>query len=268
MNKIKSQFKDFWAYFRLTRYGAPNDANNGSRQHIFLLVGACATVLAVMFQTGMGGDTVALDFAAAFFVGAAIGIGITTSIKPSLLSVAPFSPKQRVVFSYLSAILMALIAFVFYIIVVLAFMLVVAFFAYISTGLNIFIAAEDDIISYATSGWYDAFAAIYFFYMFFTSFAISHIDRQKYRNIATVIWFVVTEALTLVLINCCADAYNRAVFNDYTGRHSIEIFSLLYTEYDYLAHPWVPVLVLGVLTVGVMGLSVWLSIKRHRSGKV
>lgn len=267
MNKIKSQFKCFWAYFRLMRYGVPNDANTGFRQNIFLLLGAIATVLAVMFQTGLGGDFFIFDFSVAFFVGAAIGMGIATSIKPSLLSVAPFSPKQRVIFSYLSAVLTGIITFVFYVVALLVFGLVIAFFAYVSTGTNIFLY-EDEEVMMTGSGWYNAFSVLYSVYMFFTAYAISNINRKKYRNLATLAWFAITEVLTLVLINCCADAYYRSAFPDGTGRNRIVTFSFLYEEYDYLAHPWVPVLIISILATAVIGLSIWLSIKRHRSGKV
>lgn len=268
MNKIKSQFKSFWAYFRLTRYGVPNDANAGLRQNIFLLLGAIATVLAVMFQTSIGENFFIFDFSVAFFVGAAVGVGIATSVKPSLLSVAPFSPKQRVIFSYLSAVLTGIITFVFYVVALLLFGLVIAFFAYVSTGTNIFLY-EDEEVMMTGSGWYKAFSVLYSVYMFFTAYAIANINRKKYRNIATVVWFAVTEILTLVLINCCADAYYRNVFPDSgVRRNRIVTFMFLYEEYDYLAHPWVPVLIIGVITAIAIGLSIWLSIRRHRSGKV
>lgn len=258
MKTLKRQFKEFWLYFKCVRKGVYSSSGALSKQNIFALILVIIAFIMFSMQTGFFVSGFSFDLSRSFFIGAALGVGLTAGIKPSLLSVAPFSPKQRVVFSYISTALLAIICCVFWIACMLAFFSVIGLFAFIFSGENIFVVSEDII---KKSAYYEGWDALFGIYMYLSVYAISFLQGAKRRNIVFAVWFAVTEALILVLVNVCNAAAQ-------TGDGKFLFFTSVNEQIDCLALPWLPVLITGILAALAFAASLATSIIFFRSKKL
>ncbi len=258
MKAIKRQFKEFWLYFKCVRKGINSGNGTLNKQNIFAVVTVIIVVIMFSMQTGLSDSGFSFDILRASFIGVALGVGLIAAIKPSLLSVAPFSPKQRVVFSFITTALLAIICCVVWIAFILAFFSVIGLLAFIFTGENIFVIGEEII---KTSAYYDDWDTLFGIYMWLSVYAISFLQGAKRRNIVFVVWFAVTEALILVLVNVC-----NAAAQSGAGRF---VFSApVYEQIDCLALPWLPVLITGILAAFAFAASLASSIIFFRSKKL
>ncbi len=261
MNAIVKQFKEFWLYFRLySRTSNGESSRQLFKQRLYFFIVTIFSVTMVVSQVGSRPDGFTINMLLAFFCGSAFGAGYVTSIRPSLLSVSPFSPRQRIIFSYLAAVLYAVIACILYTLIMIVFILVVALIAFLATGENIFVVEE----SFTTvSGWFNGFEVFFTLYMFFSLYAISYIERNRNRNIAATVWFVFTEAMTLLLVNSVNRAWSSA--NGGVVPSFVMGGADVPARMGALAFPWVPLLVMGILALLAFAASLYLSYRRHRS---
>lgn len=255
MKYIKGQIKDFWHYFKLY-YRVRQTSSGKFRNEVYAFIALIFAIFIFYVQVNIGLNSFAINFFTAILCGSAFGMGMVARTKPSTLSVAPFSPKQRVVFAYLTAILNAIIYSLIFIAIMTVCMLLMALIAFLASGENVFVVSEEGVLD--ASKWSEMFYSLFELYLFFSIYAISHIERQRHRNIAITVWFVVSEALMLVLVN----AIFRAT---YPGTMHFVMFTAFATYIDNLANPWVPSLVVGILAAIAFIASVFISYRRHRS---
>lgn len=258
MKTLKRQFKEFWLYFRCVRKGVYNGYGALSKWNFIAFFLVILAVIMFSTQTGLSDSGFSYNLLHASFMGAALGVGLTAAIKPSLLSVAPFSPKQRVVFGYISTALMAIICCVVWIAFMLAFFSVIGLFAFIFTGENIFVVSEDII---KKSEYYEGWNILFGLYMWLSVYAISFLQGAKRRNIVFAVWFAVTEALILVLVNVCNTAAQ-------SGAGKFLFSAPVYEQIDCLALPWLPVLITGILAALAFAASLASSIIFFRTKKL
>ena len=183
-----------------------------------------------------------------------MNIGMVTCQKPSQLSVAPFTPKQRIVFSYLAALVKAMVVFVlFFAVLILAVILAGLFISAVS-GEFVFVVEGNinESIVY-TSRYTPAFNFLAGVIFFFAYFAICNMNRAKYRNIAAISFAVGMVILSTVFINVCK-----------AGVFVTEINSCL----DNLKYPWVVYFVQGALAAGAIVASVFSTINRFKSSSI
>lgn len=265
MQAIKKQFKDFWLYFRCFNKGISSTSNSSSamwfKENGFMLFALIVSV--IFFTVHLNGslNTFTFNIPMAFLAGAAFGVGASARIKPSLMSVAPFSPKQRVVFSYLSAELMAIICMVFYTLFIILIMCIIALLAFVFSGENIFVISEN--VTH-TSANFDLFVLFYMLYVWASVYAISHIKRRKYRNIAMAVWAVVTEALLLLFVNICNSLFLKQSGAAYEFAFMVELNDAI----NSLALPWLPALIMSLLALAAFAVSLVTSIRFYRSSDI
>ena len=261
MNKIKKQFKDFISYYKLCKYGVNFSDGETVKSYIPVIVCIFASMLFMLLQfhiqrvetEGVLAFSIGI-FYIAFLCGGAMNIGITTRNKPSLLGVAPFTPRQRVIFSYIAALVKATVVFVIF----FAAMMFALFLAgcCLSVVWGEFEFVIDGYITESTldaSGYVHLFNVLLGIIFFFAYFAICNIDRAKYRNIAAVSFAVGMVILSTVFANVCTP-----------GAVIMDINDCL----DSLKYPWVVFLVQGVLAVGAIVASVFATIKRFKSSRI
>lgn len=260
MDKIKKQFKDFWQYFKLIERGAgTSEAGKRLRGYIPSFIILIFALIAVYSQMGL-----TFSIFAGIPIGAAMGVGITTAIKPSALAVAPFSPKQRVIFSFLSTLLAALIAFLFIAVFSIIGFSFIAFIVFCVEGENAFTSIPS---AEPYSAYGHAFGALVSSLFFFVTYAIFHMERKRNIAIASAIFFALMEVFALVMINLCIQAvkevhpymYNSSSFTMYMG---------VRTWIHYLSMPWLPILFLCIFNAAAIAASVVMSIRRYKSDKV
>ncbi len=259
MEKIKKQFKDFWQYFRLIQRGA-GTAEAGRHMRGYIPAFIIIIIALILTSTQMGLPFTVIH---GVFIGSAMGVGITTAVKPSALSVAPFSPKQRVVFTFFSTLLMAVIASLFILAISMVFVLFIAFIAFCVDGENMFESAlqAENISAYGYS-----FGILVFALVFFATYAIFHLERKRNVAIASAVFLAVMVIFTLVMTNLCGNAmemyYNPKP--DFKFASYANVPDLI----DYLSLPWLPILILGIMNALAIVASIFLSIKRFKSDKV
>ena len=249
MNKIKKQFKDFWQYFRLVRYGA----NTTESMKRFRKCLPALIIMLVGFVVTFSQMGISFNFFSGVLVGSAMGLGICTAVRPSALSVAPFSPKQRVIFTFLSSLLMAIMISLFYLAIMLVVYSIVALIAFCVSGENLFIYEPLGIGAYGI-----AFSVLAIALFFFSAYAVFHFERRRNVTIASIIFVVLIEVFTLVMTNLCGHIYSSS-FAMYANVP--ELITLLYA-------PWVVMVVLGVLNVAAIAACVFLTIRRFKSDKI
>lgn len=259
MGKIKKQFKDFWQYFRLIQRGAGTaEAGRHIRGYIpaFIII----IVALILTSTQMG---LTFTIMHGVFIGSAMGVGITTAVKPSALSVAPFSPKQRVVFSFFSTLLMAIIASFFIFAISMVFVLFIAFIAFCVDGENIFESAlpAENISAYGYS-----FAILVFILFFFVTYAIFHLERKRNVVIASAVFLAVMVIFTLVMTNLCSNAI--AQYHNPQPEFHFSSYANVPDLIVFLSLPWLPILILCIMNALAIAGSIVLSIKRFKSDKV
>lgn len=260
MKALKRQLKDFRLYFRCYLKGVSTP--NGSsaiwfKENAFELFVLLIGILFFMVNIGGTQGGIPVGVPVAFLLGAAFVAGANARVKPSLMSVAPFSPKQRVVFSYLSAVLTALICTVFYIVVIILFLCIIALIMFIISGENFFAVIVNVPDVSVLSGNYVLFSLFLGIYMWASVYAVSFIPRRLYRNIAITVWLTVTEALLLILVNICDGALS--------GAGGFVFLADLNVAIDRLALPWLPLLVTGLLAAAAFAASVISSVRFFRT---
>lgn len=269
MDKIKKQFKDFWTYCKLLKYGA-NASDKASYRKFFALgIGVVVCVMLILGQLSSSSDTLRTDIFMPFMCGMAIATGIVTSYRPSLLGIAPYTPKQRVVFSYLATLLRGIVITILWLVAMIVIGLVFALLIFIFTGENILVV--EDSAERVLSAYGNAHEVLIWVILVFSMYAISHLNSRKARNIAAVCFFAGVEILVLILVNACGFAKLRyeldAGLNDGL-RPFFFLGSDVAVTIDYLAHPWVVIVVEAVLSVAAFGASLYASILRYKSGKI
>jgi len=259
MNKIKKQFKAFWAYFCLTERGAGTvETGKRMRGYVWSLLIIIVAFIVPAMQMGLG-----FSVYEGVVLGAAMGVGICTAVKPSALSVAPFSPKQRMVFSFLSVLLMSLIAIAFIFAISMVFVLFIAFIAFCINGENIFASA---LPTEYYSAYGNAFTILSFTLIFFAVYAIFYMERKRNVTIASIVFLVATEIFTLVMTNLCGNARNSQIVP--LNEFHFCTYSNVPVEIDYLNAPWGPILLLSILNVLAIAAAVFMTIRRFKSDKV
>lgn len=263
MEKIKKQFKDFWQYFCLMQRGAgTSESGRRIRKYIPAFILVCIALILTSSQMGLN-----FTVFEGVIIGAAMGVGITTAVKPSALSVAPFSPKQRMVFSFLSALLIALIALLFIIAISAVFLLFIAFLVFCIDGENMFVSSMPTE-TYSAFGY--AFSILTFALFFFATYAIFHLERKRNVTLASVALLVIMEILTLVMTNLCGNAPYAP--GEITTLPVIEYHFCAYADVrTYIANlhaPWAPILVLGIMNALAIAASIILTVRRYKSDKV
>ncbi len=255
MQFLKEQLSDFWQYFKMYQHSGSASSKTRFRKYIYLLV--VSIVAFIMLSSHLTGPGhLSLNYPLACFIGIAIGVGYVSNTKPSLISVSPFSPKQKTVFGYLLSIVYLIIFTVFMIAVTMLFILIVALFAFLASGENIFVI-EESIIQTSYRG--DLIYCFLGLCYFFSVYTISHIGKRKIRNIAITIWFIVIETLMLVLVNVVSTASNGGIYPGFSFSADVLL------DIDKLAHPWVPILIAGILSAVAFGTSVYTSYRCHRT---
>lgn len=262
MNKVKNFFKDFWNFYRLTGNGL-NLKAQGRRFSSFSLILVLSFLTSMLSMIHLDSSELFAFCLAASFI--AMNIGQVSYDKTALFSVAPFSPRQRVVFTYLTVLLNAL-AFVAIVTVFgWAIVLIWALIAFCVSGENIFVTqlfTEENAEYVSANG--AGVLILLFVILFFGTLALSHINNNKCRAVAAVSFFAANEILALSIANACGFAAQRGqgVIQNFFG--SVDIM----TTVDKLDYPWLLLTVLGVLAALSVGLSLWLVIRRHKSSNL
>lgn len=262
MEKIKNQCKAFWNYFLLMRCGANNaDATKSMRRWMLTLIVTIIAIMTIFSQAG-----IEITFYAEWFIAAAIVTGATTAIRPSALSVAPFSPKQRIVFSFLSTLLMALIFTVIIFLLQFVFFCIIAFIAFCVDGENLF-AEMGQATFYSAYG--NAFIVLMLTLFFFAAYAIFHLNKGRNMAIAAISFFALMEIFILIMTNVCGNAWIQDAIgipeNSYYQFYGAADVPAIIGE---LAQPWVPILVLCIANVLAIAAAVLLTIRRFKSDKI
>ncbi|MDE6690785.1 MAG: hypothetical protein K2K04_02335, partial [Clostridia bacterium] len=142
MDKIKKQFKDFWAYYRLLRYGANASDRAAYRKFLPLILVIVIGAMIIVTQVSSSGDTFRFSMFLPFLCGMSIATGKVTAFRPSLIGVSPYTPKQRIAFSYIATLIRTVIATVIWTVFMIVLMLLLALVVFVLTGENVFVAEE------------------------------------------------------------------------------------------------------------------------------
>lgn len=273
MDKIKKQFKDFLTYFRLLKYGANSTDKANYRKFVPLMIAVFFGIMVILGQMSPS-YTLRFTMFLPFLCGTAIATGVVTSpaYQPSLLGVSPYTPRQRIVFSYLATLLRAIIFTLIWTAAMIAIILIIALFAFAFTGENVFVAEEGTGNAVrAISSYGNAHEVLSWAFMIFAAYTISHINSKKVRNIATVCLFVGAEILVLLLVNACGFAEQRYLIETGVNDGVTNAFffgSEVSVTIDYLAQPWIVIVVEAVLCVAAIAASVYTSVLRYKSSKI
>lgn len=269
MDKIKKQFKDFWAYYRLLKYGANASDRAAYRKFLLLMIAVGIGIMVIIGQVSSYGDTFSVSMFLPFLCGLSIATGKVTAFRPSLIGVSPYTPKQRIVFSYLATLLRTIVATVIWTVFMIVLMLLLALFVFVLTGENVFVV--EDGVEKVISGYGYAHVFLAWLILAFSSYAVSHLNGKKARNISLVCLFVGLEILVLVLVNACGFAKQNYDIEMGTNDGLRQAFFLgcdVATAIDYLAHPWVVIVVEAVLCVAAFAASAYCSVLRYKSSKI
>ena len=200
---------------------------------------------------------VSFTFFAGAFVGAAMGLGMGTAVRPTALSVAPFSPKQRMVFSFLSSICIAVMISLVYLAAMVVFSLLVALIAFCVSGENIMAYEPMGLSAYGI-----AFTLLTIALFFFATYAIFHLERRRNITIASIVFVVLMEVFALVIVNMCAKAAPHVTSSSFVIYAPVpELIALLNA-------PWVVIVVLGVFNALAIAACIFLTVRRFKSDKV
>lgn len=269
MDKIKKQFKDFWTYFRLLKYGVNASDRTKFRRYIFLIIAVAICSVIILSQVSMDGFS-AVIYLPVFICGLAVSTGVVTAFRPSLIGVAPYTPKQRIVFSYLATLLRGIIAAILWAAIIITFMLVIALFVFIFTGTSVFVEDEESVTR-IVGAYGRAHEVLFWVFLCFSAYAIAHIDGKKARNITLICFFVGLEILVLILVNYCGFAkqsYEIAMGTNNGLKGYFFLGSDVAVNIAYLAKPWVVIVVEAVLAVAAFAASLLTSFLRYRSSKI
>lgn len=258
MKAIKRQFVDFFNYFRMFRCCGINSNANRHKlgrtivAYIFFFV----ALSLIMMQSG--------DFVNFFFgamVGGALGVCLQSSVRPSALSIAPFSPAQRVIFNFLCALIMALIWTLAITLFSFIVVLLLALLVFAVMGENVFVveASSPEAAEYVYSGYGVAYILLLSVFVYFAIYAICNLKTGRAKVISGVSLLVLLEIFSLIMVNL----FDKDLYTFYMFRFAADV-PLHITE---LAHPWVPILILSVASALALAAAVFLSIRRFKSDK-
>ncbi len=272
MDKIKKQFKDFWTYYRLLRYGANASDKSGYKKFIILIMILAFGIIIVMGQISSAGTTLRTSVFLPVLGCSAVATGVVTAYRPSLLNVSPFTPRQRIVFSYLATLLRAIIITVIWTVGMIVLMLFLALIVFVITGENVFVveeSAENAVRAISSYGY--AHEILTWILFAFSAYAISHIDSRKVRNIVLVCFFAGLEIAVLILVNACGFAKQNYDIAAGVNQGRVNAFffgSDVAVTIGYLASPWVVIVVEAVLAVAAIAASLYASVMRYKSSKI
>ena len=255
MKAFKQQIKDFFNFYRLTWRGI-NYKERATAGYGPIYAMIFALIILCTIQIGDGGEFFM------FFAALAAGlVGAATSVRPSLLSVAPFTDRQRIIFSFLSAVVNAIIFYLCLVLFVGFVVLFVAFMVFCMTGENVFVFGLDtpEIEVFYGSPYYDGFYFLLVAFFFFATLAITMIDKRKLRNTVGGCFVGGMEVFFLIIVNICGNV----------GREKPTFFFFDQIEYSmaYLSAPWALLVVMGVMLAVAIFFAVFLTIKRFKRRK-
>ncbi len=268
---LKKQFKDFCLYMRLTKHGVK--ANSAVfKEYTPLILCLAAVVLASMIEyssanlTDSGYTLSASIFSLPWFCGSAIGMSICLAHRTSALGVSPFSPKQRVVFTYLAIIIKAIVAYVLilalYIVITLLFSVLVWVFIGLTQGeWADFPFVVEESVPRAYSHYAAAFECLYSLFITFAFHAIANIKAFKHRTVISVIAFAGVIVFNCVVANVCCNAAADGAIKYFTCAN-------LHNTVESLSCPWVLILIMALLSAAAIAASVYLTVKRLKSSAV
>lgn len=264
MDKIKKQFKDFKNYYKLIRYGVNIGNGETFKSYlpvlICLIIGIMVAYIQFLVERFSGGFSIPMDvFILPFFIGATIGIGVVTLQKPSLISVAPFTPKQRKVFSYLAIFLRAIIIYVITVVAIIGVMFLVACIFSLYLGEFVFVVEgglADSIV--LPSPYEESFRMLFCATYFFATVAICNIGRATYRNIACISFTVATFIISFIFT-----AVNGYLMDIASETYVTYYFTIdLKAYFEFSKYPWISIVFLSITTVAAFILSV-ISVNRR-----
>lgn len=254
MKAIKRQFVDFFNYFRMMSRGVNNNNNRQKiGRMIFIYIVYFVLAAFILAQTC---DIVNFFYGA--FIGSVISMSIVTYIQPSALAIAPFSPRQRVVFNFLCTFLLGLFYAVLITIFSIILILIMALFLFLITGENLLVFEESIASGYPAYG--EAYNALLGTFMYFAIYAVCYIRSKRARVISGVALLVGLEIFSLIMVNLCG----RYEYSFY----SFQIYSDVARNITALAHPWIPILILSLFSALAIAASVALTIRRFKSDKI
>lgn len=262
MNGFKKQWKEFWAFYRLSGYGMPVEADRMffGKDSIFSTILFLGIILNGI-QTSIMGDHMTISISLFMLTIVGVATGVTTRNKIALVNVAPFTPRQRVAFVFLATIVRSTIAMLILAAAGIVIMLFVTLVVFLATGENVLVVGGNEI---AGGTFYSAYGeslnSMIALGLFFALFALAHMNNVKARNMSAIGFvgglFVATAILNTVL-------GNRAK----GGKFNVYVFGDTYVWIDSLAHPYIPLIVCGVLCAVALALAVYAVIKRYKSAK-
>lgn len=253
MNKIKKQFKDFWQYFRLVHFGI----HTAEYMKRFRKCLPAFIIMVIGFVSTFSQMGVSFTFLSGVLVGSAIGLGMCTAVKPTALSVAPFSPKQRMVFTFLSSLLIALFISFFYLSIMLVVYSIIALIAFCVSGENLFAFEPLGIGGYGI-----AFTLLTMALFYFSTYFVFHFERSRNVTIASIVFVAIMEVFALIMANLCINAAPHLTSASFTMYANVpELITLLNA-------PWAVIVVLGVLVVAAIAACIFLTVRRFKSDKI
>lgn len=267
MNRIKKQFKDFCNYYKLTRCGVNSDGNT-IRSYIPVYLCTIVGILLayIQFMVSRGENAFSLSLVIMFLpfiCGMVIGTGMINNRKTSLLSVSLFSPTQRIVFSYITTFVRALVFFVLYLVMFFAIFFIIGCIISLFVGEFVFVVEEDYVSPIARlSPYASAFKALFSVMYVFALMAICNMPRTKYRNVAALSFSFGVLVYSCIITNVCGYAMQEE--NNLAFFFMIDINSGLAA----LKYPWIVIVVQGVLALIAIAVSLYTTIKCFKSSEI
>ena len=256
---LKRQLKEFWAYHRLTNYSTATTIDKGFvRSDALFFVAMTIGFVIFCFQFNIVSGALIIELFPIMILLVGISMGISTRNKTALVNVAPFTPRQRVVFSVLVTLFRAVVACVMVLVVSVIFVLIVALIAYLATGENIFATSEEIVKLSAYQNW---LSVLFYAFLICSAFALSHINKSRSRTIATAVYLAVT-FLLLIIAN---SVIGTIVVG---GAFKVRVVANLLDWVNDLAHPWILVLIMSILTALSLASAIYFLIARHKSSKL
>lgn len=260
MNKVKKQFKDFWSFYRLTNYGWNTRGNLREMITPLIIIVACMFLSFIHFSNAQAYPIIFCGCMIAWYAGR------STYDRTSLLAVAPFTPAQRCVFTVFTMILNMVFFLAGVTVGSIVVILIAALLVFMFTGENAFVieSTTETLEKVPVSSVGVWLITIMGLAVLFAAFALTHIDDKKLRNGASLVFLVIFEIISLIIVNVCG-------FDDQRGSGVIQRFffnsPVLYTAHS-LKYPWALLTLAGVFAGAMLIAAVWFLIKRHKSTKL
>ncbi len=255
MNAIKRQFVDFFNYMRLSRCGVNANASRQKiSRNIILYILFFVVIAFVLSQTTSG-----VDFIFGAMIGGFLGASLRASIKPSAMSVAPFTPKQRMIFSFLSSVIIGLFYAFLILIVSIIMVLFMALVLFLITGENLLVF-EASVTQEFYSAYGYAYEMLLAVFVYFALYAISNLTNNRARIISGVSLILTLETFSLIMANVCG--------NFEYSFYSFRIYCDVAENITTLSMPWIPILILSIASALAIAAAVAITIMRYKTDKV